>query len=242
MKKLIFLAALLVAGTAAAQQVPIEGGVNLSYSYENAVQVNGKAERKVTPDEIYVAILIREAELKGKKSVEKAESDMIAALKKLGVDTEKNLTLDRMSSDYKDYFLRYGQGRTSATYELKVSSAQELGRAYQALEEAGISNMRVTRQTHSKLREIQSELRIEAMKDAQRIATDLVGAVGQKLGPAVYIADYNSGGGVVMTRSMDTAYYAAEKIAPSQVDYETPLQLSDLNLTYNVSVKFALEK
>jgi uncharacterized protein YggE len=242
MKKLIFMAALLVAGSAAAQQAPIEGGVNLSYSYENAVQVTGRAERKVTPDEIYVRIVIRENELKSKKTVEQAEQDMIAALKNFAkIDTDKNLTLDRMSSDYKNYFLRPGQARASATYELKVGSAQELGLAYQALEQAGIANMNITRQTHSKLREIQSELRVEAMKDAKRMALDLMNAVGQKVGPAVYVSDYGAGGGVAYMRSMDMAAEVsfAGSAAPA---YETPLQLSDLNLTYNVSVKFALEK
>ncbi len=241
MKKLIFFAvALLTAGSTMAQQMPIEGGQNLSYSYENAIQVTGKAERKVTPDEIYVRIVIKESELKLKKTVEQAEQAMIAALKKTGVDTEKNLTLDRMSSDYKNYFLRPGQARTSATYELKVGSAVELGKAYQALESAGISNMSVTKQTHSKIKEINSELRVEAMKDAQRIARDLVDAVGQKLGPAVFIADYGSSSGVVMMRSMDASYYVSENADAGQ-GYETPLQLSDLNLTYSVSVKFALD-
>ncbi len=195
MRKLLFFAALLTAVPAMAQQAPIEGGKNLSYHYENAIQVNGRAERKVAPDEIYVRIVIRESEMKQKKTVEQAEQAMIAALAKAGIDIDKNLTLDRMSSDYKNYFLRPGQARAEAIYELKVGSAQELGKAYQALESAGISNMSITRQTHSKIREIQHELRIEAMKDAQRIALDLVETLGQKLGPAVHIADYGNGGG-----------------------------------------------
>ena len=232
------MAALLVAGSAMAQQMPLEGGKNASYDYENAVQVTGKAERKVTPDEIYVRIVIKESELKLKKTVEQMEQAMIAALKKSGVDTDKNLTIDRMSSDYKNYFLRPGQARTSATYELKVGSAVELGKAWQALEGAGISNMVVSRQTHSKLNEIQSEMRVEAMKNAQRVARDLVGAVGQKLGPAVFINDYGNVSGVTVMRSYVGA--AAEAASADDV-YETPLQLSDLNLTYNVSVKFALD-
>ncbi len=242
MKKLIFMAAaLLAAGSAAAQQSPLTGGYNQSYGYENAIQVNGRSDRKVTPDEIYVRIVIKESELKLKKTVEQAEQAMIAALKNVGIDTEKNLTIDRMSSDYKNYFLRPGQARSSATYELKVGSAAELGKAFQAVEGAGISNMNITRQTHSRLREIQSEMRIEAMKDAQRMARDLTDAVGQKLGPAVYIADYGNGGGVVV-RAMSAYTGAANKDAmASGTAYETPLELSDLDLTYSVSVKFALD-
>lgn len=240
MKRLIIIAAaLLVAGAANAQQNPVQGGVNLSNSYENAIQVTGNAQRKVTPDEIYVRIVINESEMKLKKSVEQTERAMIAALKRIGVDTDKNLTIDRMSSDYKNYFLRPGQVRTSVTYELKVASAAELGKAYQALEAEGISNMTVTRQSHSRIKEIQSEMRIEAMKNAQRIAQDLAGAVGQKLGPAVYINDYGNSGIVYYNVAMTRA--ESVDSASASGGYVTPLELSDLDLNYNVSVKFALD-
>ncbi len=239
MKKIILLAAaLFVAGNATAQQTPIEGGKNLSYSYENFIQVNGNAERKVVPDEIYVRIVINEQEMKLKKSVEQMEQAMIGALKSIGVDTDKNLTIDRMSSDYKDYFLRPDQARTTATYELKVGSAAELGKAYQVLEKEGISNLTVTRQTHSRIKEIRSEMRIEAMKNAQQTAQELLAAVGQKLGPAVWVNDGGYNGVMykaVMARGVN--YDAVAESAP----YETPLQLSDLELTYSVNVKFALQ-
>lgn len=236
MKKLIFIA-LAVVAVAASGQAPVEGGVNSSYSYENAIQVNGVAERKVVPDEIYVRIVINEKEMKLNKSVEQMERAMITALKNGGVDTDKNLKIDQMSSDYKNYFLKPGQVRSSATYELKVSSAQELGRVYQTLEAEGISNMSVTRQTHSRLREIQGELRVEAMKNAREVAEQLAAAEGLKVGPAVYINDFGNQGGGVMYKMRSLAGDANRM--PEA--YETPLQMDDLDLTYSVSVKFALD-
>lgn len=223
-------------------QSPVTGGVNLSYSYENAIQVNGRAERKVTPDEIYVRIVIDEKEMKVKKTVEQMERSMIAALKKQGVDTDKNLKIDQMSSGFKNVSFKGNQARTRAVYELKVGSAQQLGVAYQAMEDEGISNLSIVRQTHSKLREIQRELRVEAVGDARQSAQDLVGALGQKLGPAVYIQDYGAGGGVVYKSAMTRGAAYDESVSNAGVYQVTSLELSDMELSYQVSVKFALEK
>lgn len=240
MKKIILTAAVVCFTIGAmAQQEPVTGGINYSHSYENSIQVTGKSERKVVPDEIYVRIVINETELKLKKTVEQMEQDMIGSLRKLGIDTEKNLKIDQMSSGYKDYFMKTGRARTTAKYELKVTGAAQLGLVYQALEADGISNMSVVRQAHSQINKIRSEMRAEAMRDAQQVAEELVGAIGQKLGPAVYILD-NSMGSWETLPMMNTrgAVYMAKDASGG--NYETPLEFNDMNLNYTVSVKFAL--
>jgi uncharacterized protein YggE len=242
MRKLILAAAgamMFTLGAAAQQNSPVEGGVNSSYSYENSVQVTGRAERKVTPDEIYVRVVIDERELKLKKTVEQMEQGMIRSLKALGIDTDKDLKIDRMSSGYKDYFMKTGQARTTATYELKVAGAAQLGLVYQALEAEGISNMAVVRQAHSQMEKIRREMRAEAMRNAMETAAELVGAVGQKLGPAVYIFDNGMGAYDVMPM-INTRAVKAYGVAEADAAYETPLNFNDMDLNYTVQVKFAL--
>ena len=72
MKRLILWAvAALVALPAAAQTQEV---------FPSYVQVYGRAEKEITPDEFYLQIIINERDSKGKISVESQQRDMIAAL------------------------------------------------------------------------------------------------------------------------------------------------------------------
>ena len=60
----------------------------------------------MTPDEFYLQIVINERDSKGRISVESQQRDMIAALRRLGVDVEKQLKVANLSSEFfkKKYF------------------------------------------------------------------------------------------------------------------------------------------
>lgn len=243
MKKMIMMAAMAAmfsAGAMAQGGDPIMAGNGTSYVYENFIQVTGKAEKLVVPDEIYVRIEINESEMKLKKSVETMEQDMIKMLRSLGIDTDKDLKIDNMSSNFKDYFLKKGQARTSAAYQLKVGSAAQLGQVYQGMESVGISNISITKLSHSRIKEFQREVRIEAIKDAKQIATELTGAIGQKIGRAVNIIDYNNDFYIPAPQARGDVMYA-KAAGGANGFYETELDFNEIKLTYSVTVKFALD-
>lgn len=240
MKKLILAAAAAMLTMNVMAQEAVMAGVSQSNSYENSIQVTGKAEREVTPDEIYVRIVINESEMKLKKNVEQMEQEMIAMIKSLGIDTDKNLKIDNMSSGFKDYFLKKGQARTTSSYQLKVNSAAQLGLVYQGLESLGISNMTITKQSHSQIRQIQKEMRIEAIRNAKQIAEELTGAIGQKVGLAVNITDYNNDFYIPAPQTRGDAMYL-KSTGGGGGGYETELEFNEMKLTYSVTVRFALD-
>ena len=237
MKKMILaLAVVLMTAGAAWAQLPCAG-----QQYENYIQVTGKAEKEIVPDQIYIRIVINENDNKGKVSLEVQERNMISKLKSLGIDTEKNLKVGDMSSDFQQFWLRKNAVRTTATYQLLVISAQKMAEVFQALESIDISNLSVTKITHSKLQELTNEVRIEAMKNAQQIAQSLAEAVGQKAGRAIYIADYNNdilntANNVMLARTKSTMMDAEAGSMP-----EEQLEFRNIKLKYSVSAKFALE-
>ncbi len=237
MKKMILaLAVVLMTAGAAWAQLPCAG-----QQYENYIQVTGKAEKEIVPDQIYIRIVINENDNKGKVSLEAQERNMISKLKSLGIDTEKNLKVGDMSSDFQQFWLRKNAVRTTATYQLLVTSAQKMAEVFQALESIDISNLSVTKITHSKLQELTNEVRIEAMKNAQQIAQSLAEAVGQKAGRAIYIADYNNdilntANNVMLARTKSTMMDAEAGSMP-----EEQLEFRNIKLKYSVSAKFALE-
>lgn len=238
MKKMMFAAiALMMFAAAQAQE-----SYPTVQPYENYIQVTGRADREVTPDEIYVRIVINENNTKGKISVEKQERDMVATLTKMGVDIEKQLKVDDMSSNFKDYWLKK-KALTTKSYQLKLADAVSVGNAMQALEQIGISDSDVVRVAHSKIKEFQAETRAEAVKNAQQQAQLLASAIGQKAGRAIFIADYNNNGndGVYpVTRAM---YAGALKMndAAGVPEQGANIEFRTIKISYSIQAKFELK-
>lgn len=208
--------------------------------YENCVETRGQAEKEIVPDEIYVRIVIDEAALKNKNSVEDLEQKMIKGLKQAGVDTDEDLRIGDMSSKYYKQAFRKASGATRATYQLKVNGAVQLGKVYQALEAAGISNLSIIRLSHSKIKEYENEVRVEAIRQAKANAEALAGAIGQSIGKAIYIMDY-SAPYLDTPMARPEMMYAVKDTGAGGGGYETPLDFRTIKLTYNVTAKFVLE-
>ena len=229
MKRLILLAmAALVALPAAAQ---------MQEAYPSYIQVNGRAEMEITPDEFYLQIIINERDSKGKISVESQQREMIAALKKLGVDVDKQLKVANLSSE----FFKKNTSVASAKYQLQLGSSAEVGQVWQALSDLGISNVSILKVSHSEIDRYKEQVRVEAIRNARQNAETLAGAIGQTAGRCFYIYDSNSNvmpvmyDNAVLMRSAK-AYGTAEAAVE-----EEPLEFKTIRLEYSVQTKFVLE-
>ena len=88
-------------------------------AFPSYIQVNGRAEKEIAPDEFYLQIIINERDSKGKISVESQQRDMIAALKRAGVDVEKQLKMANLSSE----FFKKNTSVATAKYQLQLGSS-----------------------------------------------------------------------------------------------------------------------
>ena len=200
MKKLILMAAVMLSVLPAAAQ---EQASKFDASY---IQVWGQAEKEITPDEFYLSVTINEKDSKGKISIQTQERAMLDALKKLGVDTQKQLRVVDMSSEY----FKKGNALAWKQFQLKLNTPEQVAQVFGSLNDLGISNVSMEKVTHSQLDQYKNEVRIAAMKSAQANAQTLAGAIGQKAGKCFYIYDSNNDvvpyyGNVFMARSMKAA-------------------------------------
>lgn len=198
------------------------------------VSVNGSSQVKVTPDVIYLSINLDEGDTKGKDALEEQRRRMFSALKKCGVDAEKQLSVVDMSSS----FFRKRGALAATQYELKLSSAEQVREVFSRLDEAGITNVNVTRTTSSKIDEYRKEARQQAIRNAQSRARELAEAIGQTIGACYEINDYTSEARVtasrVMMKNSVSADMATEEAAEPNVEFE------QIVINYNVSAKFVL--
>ena len=158
------------------------------------IEVSASVDTLVVPDRIYVSITLNEADSKNKKSVEEQEKQLETILKKLKINTDKDLSVLGYSSDFKKYFLKGQNILKTKKYSLLVRDAYTLGNVIISLEEAGISNTEVEKVEYSKYKELLLELRSEAVKRSRITADKLVKPLNQKAGKALYISDTNYGG------------------------------------------------
>lgn len=227
MKKIFLMAAaaFFVLSAAAQQTDP----------FPSYVQVNGRAEREITPDEFYLSIVVNERDSKGKISVEQQQRQMIAALKGLGVDVDKQLKMANMSSEY----FKRNTSVATAKYQLKLGTAAMVANVYGALSDLGISNVSIQRVTSSKIEQYKQEVRVAAIRNAKECAQTLAQAIGQQIGKCFNIIDYNND---VMSVVYDSAMFARNmKAEASGAQDDEPLDFKTIRLTYNVQAKFVLE-
>lgn len=234
----------LISIAAAAACAALMAGGTKSYAQEdnkqNYVEVQTKCEREITPDEIFMNITISEKDSKGKITVEQQEKKMISALKGIGIDVEKNLTVDDMNSDLQKYFLRKNAILASKSYTLKVKDAAELGKAFQTLNDAGISDINLTKaQVSQDLQEkTKNELYAEAAKKSRENARTMIEAVGGKVGKAIYAQTYNSYQRAYSNIALMSKAMAVDNMEPEE---ETTLQMDKTTISVTVTFRFAIE-
>ncbi|MBQ9137397.1 MAG: SIMPL domain-containing protein [Alistipes sp.] len=205
---------------------------------ENYIQVNGLSEIEIVPNQIYLSIVLDESDTKGRQAIELQRRQMVAALKSLGIDTEKQLTMENMSSSY----YKRGTSLATAKYQLLLSTAEDVMAVYDKLGEMGISDINITRVSHTDIEQYKSQCRKQAMLNAKTVATELAEAVGQTIGACIYIYDSNRGvtptyySDRVMMRTMAKA--TNEESTPA----EEPVEFKKIKLSYSVNTKFRLKE
>ena len=182
MKKLTLLAIMVYS-------VALTNAQMKNYIDQPFIEVSGSADTLVTPNEIYIRILLSEKDTKDKISIEILEQKMVAALKGLGLDTEKDLTTSDMVSNFKFYLLKSKEVIKTKLYTLKVVDAVTTSQVFIKLEEIGISNTSIDRVDHSDIDNLKNILRTKAIIDAQQRAIALTKPLNQRIGAAIHIVD-----------------------------------------------------
>ena len=198
-------------------------------------------KREVTPNELYLKIVICESDYKGKKSLEEMQEAMLGALKENRIDIPECLTINYMGSDisYK-IFSKKVVPNSEATYILKLHDAATMQQVIASLEEQQISDIELEKVKFSKVKELKQEMAIEAMQQAQAEAKVLAGAIGQEIGKAITIStwtDCDEPQTKVMRNSIrGISSYSIESTLASPA-----MNISKSTYTFRANVRFELK-
>jgi len=201
------------------------------------IETRAKVDTLVSPDRIYLQILITEKDTKGKISVEELENKMANKLVLLEIDLKKQLTLSDVASNFKKYFLRKQDILKSKAYQLVVYNAESVGKVIVALESIGISNVQLYKTEYSKMEALKLTLKSKAITQAKKQAEALLKPLNQKLGKAIYISDmnnYNNYGLQGRAVGLEVSYTmkAANDFEPIDIDFKKMKIQSEINIKF----------
>jgi uncharacterized protein YggE len=207
------------------------------------LETTATADTLVAPDRIYISIALNESDSKNKKSVEELERTMETTLKNIGINTEKDLSLMQLGSDFKKYFLSGQNIIKSKMYSLLVRDAITAGKVLTELEIAGIANVNIESVQYSKTEEILLYLKQKAVVKAKQTAIKIAQPLNQKPGRAIFISDVNDAGPNQGRTTNNVTIRGASSIYGSRANDMPPMYTEFKKLKFEVSiqVKFTLE-
>jgi hypothetical protein len=220
---------------------------NNSKDEASVIEMVGSAEKEIVPDEIYIAITIRERESgKDKITIEKLEGDLKVALQSIDVSLD-NLSLSDANANYVRVKWSKKDVITKTEYVLKVEDALMVGKVFEKLDELKITDAGISRVSHSKLEDYKKEVRIMAIKAAKDKADYLLKAIGQETGKALQVNEQsfshkidNSNLNIRGSRS-DANYYYVDELKMSSIDPDRFIQFEKIKLQSAIYVKFEIK-
>jgi len=205
------------------------------------IEVEGKSDTLVTPNRIYIDVLITEKDTKGKKSVEDLEKEMFTKLQVIGIDIKKDVFMKDMLSTFKKYFLKSTDIQKSKSYSILVFDATQTTKVFIGLEEIGISNVNIEKTEHSESQKIQLKINAKAIENAKATAESYLNPLNQKVGKAIFIGHINTTnmlqGNVsgVLIRGNRSLYEQESK------SYISPIEFEKIKISSNVGVRFSID-
>jgi len=238
MKKfLAFMFALVIlCNTAAISQEQVK---------QKTINVTGIAEMEVVPDEIYVAIELREYDKKGgsKVDIDAIKSDFLKAALSVGIP-QTDISVQSYQGWDGNYWLykknkkKNPDLKASITYQVKLANTKKMDELVQKLDDEATQNFYISRVSHSRIEEYKKQLKIQAVKAAKEKAIYLADAIGEKAGEAITINEPNEIGIVYPHPVYANRMVKAEAMDAAQAAPE--VDFKKIKLKFEVNTVFAL--
>ena len=208
---------------------------------QNYIEVTGKAEMDIVPDMIYLKIVLSDKDNKNKQSLDEIEKLMLNKLTEIGIDLNKDLSINDFSSNYKLYWISKADIILTKEYKLIVHETKTLQKVYSEFQKLGISNVTIDKLDHSKIEQFRKEVKINAIKAAKDKAESLTSSINQSIGKAIYIQEldnqylnnYSHAVSNVRIRGASSGY--SNESSMPEIEFEK------INLQYSILVRFELK-
>ena len=206
------------------------------------IEVTGVAEKEIIPDEIYIDIQLKERVEKGKKlTLDFLETQLKQELKSIGIPQE-NLFIGDINAILAKTGWWKEEVLSVAKYNLKVTNATKMKLLFERFKKLKINNVNIVKATHSKIKELQKENRVAAIKAAKEKATYLLEAINVNVGKPFYVRENNVNIYQPRLANMNSfKIRGASSLENADIAENKVVQFEKIKLTSSVFVKFTIE-
>jgi len=156
---------------------------------QNYIEVKGKAELEISPDMIYLRIILSDKNNRDKLTLSEIEKRMTDKLSGIGIDVNKDLSLMDFASNLQTYWLKSNDVILKKQYQLIVHDSKTLQKVFFEFQKLGISEVSIVKLEHSKIEQYRKEVKVSAVKAAKEKAGLLAEALNQKIGKALFVQE-----------------------------------------------------
>ncbi len=148
------------------------------------IEISGRAEKKVEPNLIYLTIELKEYQ-KNKEiiQIEKLESDLLLALTDIGID-KTNLTVFGTKGNLTKVKRLDPNLLITKRYILKINDFKLFGQLLDRFSDLSINSVYVKEVTHTDIETYKLETQVQAIKNAEIKAKELLRGLNKNLGDA----------------------------------------------------------
>jgi uncharacterized protein YggE len=210
------------------------------------IEVSGNVEKEVSPDEIYLRVVLKEYfEGRSKITIKEQEETMINVLKSMGYDI-KNIHLQDANTSYTKILWKSDNAVAINTYIIKLSTAEEVKVLLEGIKDLKVYSIDIVKTNYSKFEQLKEEMRTEAIIKAKEKAEKLLTTLGDTLGQTLIITEsynpnytvtgYGYGNGVSLQRS------AGRNIASDRsYSYDQAIEFEPIKISISIYVKFEIK-
>jgi uncharacterized protein len=196
----------------------------------------------ITPNLIYIKVIVSENSTRNRVSVEELEAKMVDSLVAIGINPEKDITINDMLSNYRYYALKKKDVIKSKEYVVMVTNAATADRVFVALEALELSNATIIKLDHTDIEKFTTLCKVRALQKAQQNAAIMAKAAGQVSGNVLHIRDvavapngngqYNN---LMLRGTSSFEYFKGKGFSNTGISFEK------INVSAGVEVKVAIK-
>jgi len=214
----------------------------MSYAQEQKqvpmISVSGEGKVKIAPDQASISISIETKGTKAddvKKENDKKMDAILKFIKKSNIAKEDFQTQRVSLNPNYDYEKKKHNYIATQSVQILLKDLTKYDELMEGLVDEGINRIDNVEFKSSKMKELQSDARKLAIKDAKAKAEDFVSVLGQKVGKAILISDNSQ------NYNPRPVMYAMKSMAMDESAPRETLAVGEIEITANVGVSFILE-
>jgi len=212
------------------------GIVGKNFIDQNYIEVVGEAELEISPDIVYLKIVLKDKNNKDKKTLPEIEKNMISKLSEIGIDINKDLSFIDLESNLTEYFFKTNVLLTK-TYQLIVHDVKSLQKTFLVFQELSVSDVSILKFEFKEIEKIRKEVQVLALKAAKEKAEVFANALNRKIGKAIFVQELQDKietPNIRLSTHYEKAYYngygygSQEQVGVTDIEFKSKLMCNFL--------------